>query len=216
MLVKETGSDFKPCPGGTHLARCFGVVALGTQPTNNPSFKETFKVMLLWELANELMENGETFVISKEYTASLGDKATLRHHLQSWRGKPFTADELKGFALDKLINAPCMITVTHEQTQKGKTYAKVASVTTLLKGSSVPELTKKPVHYLIEHGKNDVFLALPEWIQKKIEQCNEWSVPAAPPVEAAAPDDDAMSDVPFMLFPPWMPFAASAAAGLLA
>jgi len=196
MIVKETGSDFKPCPAGTHLARCYGVIGLGTQPTNNPTFRETFKVLLMWELPNERLENGDPFTVSKEYTASLGEKATLRAHLQSWRGKPFTAEELKGFHLDKLLNVPCMITVTHDQNNNGKVYAKVASVTAPLKGTVVPDLTNKPVHYLIEQGRDKVFEALPEWIQRKISQCREWNVDA-PATHDHAPEPELDPSVPF-------------------
>jgi len=199
MLVKETGSDFKPCPDGTHLARCCAVIALGTQPQTNPSFKETFKTLLVWELPNELMENGEPFTVSKEYTASLSEKATLRHHLQGWRGKPFSGQELKGFALENVLNVPCMVTVAHEQNRAQKVYAKVVGVAAPLKGTSVPELKRKVVHYELDHGENDVYKALPEWVRKKIAQCRERNHPEPEPVEAGKePEDEAgNSDLPF-------------------
>ena len=43
----------------------------------------------------EKMDSGEPFLVWKRYTLSLGDKATLRAHLEAWRGRKFTADELE-------------------------------------------------------------------------------------------------------------------------
>jgi hypothetical protein len=65
---------------------------------------EAFKIVLLFELCNETIErDGKTAPISinKEYTLSLGKKSVLRKHLETWRGRPFTDEELKGFEVGK-------------------------------------------------------------------------------------------------------------------
>jgi len=38
---------------------------------------------------------GEPMSISKNYTASLSDMATLREDLKNWRGRDFTPEELR-------------------------------------------------------------------------------------------------------------------------
>ena len=38
----------------------------------------------------------QPFVLSKGHTLSLYEKANLRHNLESWRGKQFTAEEWPG------------------------------------------------------------------------------------------------------------------------
>ena len=193
-IAKESGSNFTPAPEGTFVARCFGVISLGTQ--SSPMFAPAFKVMLMWELPTETITiNNELtpMVVSKEYTLSLGKKANLRRDLESWRGRAFTDEELKGFAVEKIIGQPCMLTISHKTSGGGKVYAAIAAVTKLLKGVEVGGEHHKRVHYEIEHGKNSVFQSLPEWIQKKIAASDEMTNPAID-TEESHPSDSSHSD----------------------
>ena len=99
MPVAKQTSNYKPAPAGTHIARCYGCISIGTQHSEMFN-SEAFKIVLLFELSNETIErDGKTAPISinKEYTLSLGKKSVLRKHLETWRGRPFTDEELKGF-----------------------------------------------------------------------------------------------------------------------
>lgn len=198
-IAKESGGDFIPAPPGTHIARCIGCVSLGTQPANNPGFNPTFKILLNFELPNELTEGGKPMTVSKEYTCSLSEKANLRRDLEGWRGRTFTREELDGFQVESVVGHPCMITIIHKRSGKGKEYAAISAISKLLKGGTAPEQIHPTVIYELEHGKNKVFQELPEWIQKKITGSAEWNDP--PPVHTPtetptdkAPEDD---DVPF-------------------
>jgi hypothetical protein len=60
--------------------------------------------MITWELPTELEvfheEKGEEpYVVSKTYTLSMHEKATLRRDLESWRGQGFTEKEAEAFIL---------------------------------------------------------------------------------------------------------------------
>ena len=95
MPIKaEAGqSNTPPVSVGSHQAVCYGVVAIGTQPSEKYTPRK--KVVILWELPHERGDFGEKKnvprVISKRYTLSLSsDKATLRKDLENWRGKPFS------------------------------------------------------------------------------------------------------------------------------
>jgi hypothetical protein len=68
------------------------------------------------------------------YTASLFEKANLRKHLESWRGRKFTDDELKEFELENLIEANCQIQVIHNIGNNGIVYANVQAIVPLAKG----------------------------------------------------------------------------------
>lgn len=176
LIAKESGSDFTPAPAGTHVARCIWVIALGTQPSNNPQFVDSYKILLGWELPEEsIMFQGEEkpLTITKEYTLSLSDKAALRKDLESWRARQFTEAERKGFDVAKVAGIPCLLTITHQTSAKGKVYAKVSAVSALTKGMIVKPQQHPTVTYDIEDGNSDVFQKLPEWIQKKIQQCEE-------------------------------------------
>jgi hypothetical protein len=128
--VKDPGSDFVPAPQGLHRAVCVDWVDLGVIESK---FGSREKVRLVWEI-DELMEDTKRrFIVSQMYTPSLHEKAKMRHDLESWRGRAFSAEERKGFDLDNLLGAPCQLQVVHN-THDDKTYANVASVVALGKG----------------------------------------------------------------------------------
>ena len=201
MPIAKQGSNFEPAPPGTHVARCYGCVSLGTQ--HSEMFADAFKVMLLFELPFELIQTQEygekPMTISKEYSLSLGKKANLRKHLDSWRGRSFSEEELKGFEVSNVVGAPCQITVVHSQSSNGNTYAKIESITGLAKGMTCPNQAHASIKYEIEHGKNEVFTALPEWIRKKIEASEELNPgkPQTQQVVEPEPMGDAEDRMPF-------------------
>lgn len=149
IMATDTGGsgDFTPVSAGTHLAVCDQVVDLGLQKTSFQGQESTKQqVYIRWQIPEERVEfehNGSRIegpaVIGKTYTLSLSEKANLRKDLQAWRGKPFSADELVGFDVAKLLGVPATITVTHTD-KDGKTYANVASV------GGIPKGMPKPTH----------------------------------------------------------------------
>lgn len=204
-IAKNSGGSFEPVPQGTHQARCFAQISLGTQHSEN--YPDSFKVMLMWELPEQTLErDGEQvpMVISKEYTCSLNEKANLRRDLVSWRGREFTEPELAGFDVAQVVGAPCLLNVINTTNTKGKTYAKIASISPLPKKMQAEKQVHQSVKYEIEMGKCDVFQKLPEWVQKKICACVEWNTAPQPAKSAApvshqpeVPGEPEMDDVPF-------------------
>lgn len=174
-----------PAPSGNHVARCVRVIDLGLQTsTGQFGTKIQHKIMLTWELPTELHvfkeENGpEPFMVSSEYTLGLNEKANLRKDLESWRGRPFTADELDGFNVDKLLGVPCLLNVVHKVAANKNVYANVKGITPLPKGFACPPVINPIVKYEIEMGQNDIFQKLPEWIRNKILACEDWKPKAA-------------------------------------
>lgn len=149
--------------------------------------------MLMFEVPGEPVTiDGKPapMTISKDYSLSLSEKSNLRRDLQSWRGREFTAKELEGFAVESVVTVPCMLSVIHKQSAQKKTYANISSISGLPKGVQCPPLWHKAIKYEIEHGENDVFKALPEFIRKKISACEEWQKPA----EAAQPDSEGFAN----------------------
>lgn len=207
-IAKASSSE--PAPAGTHVARCYGCISLGTQ--HSEMFADQFKVMLLFELPYERMPGFEPgqpdrpMVISKEYSLSLGKKATLRKHLDSWRGRPFNEQELQGFEVSAVVGAPCQVTVVHTPKQDGGIYAKIESIVGLPKGMAVPKQENPSIKYEITQGQDEAFKSLPEWIRNKILKCEEWAPKVAAPGSAPTPAPAAVDvsnntagddDVPF-------------------
>ncbi len=180
IIATDTGGggDFSPMPSGNHVAVCNMVVDLGKQRTVSQMYGEKIKpqVYIRWETPDETIEwddrdgnkHSGPRVIGKIYTVSLHENANLRADLESWRGKPFTKDELAGFDISKLLGVPCMVNVTQTE-RNGKTYANVAAVTPLPK--SLRESPPKSSNGLILHDEDsNAYDDLPEWLQKKIDE----------------------------------------------
>lgn len=134
--------------------------------------------MLMFEVPGEHVEvDGKPapMTISREYTLSLSEKANLRHDLESWRGRQFTIEELKGFQVEKVLGQPCMLSVIHKTSGKGKVYATISNIAGMPKGVEAVPQWHKPVSYEIEEGESPAFKLLPAWIQNKIKACEEWA-----------------------------------------
>lgn len=211
MKWTDSGSsDFQQPPVGAHPARCYSMIDLGTQK-NEYQGQITHKrqVLIGWELTDELIPSGdregEPFVISKFYTASLHEKAVLRHDLINWRGRDFSEEELRGFDPKNILGTACILTLVANE--KGR--IKVNGVTKTMKGLDVPSL-RNPKRYLsLEPGEFDrsVFDGLSEKIKAMIMESPEYKALSAPPPpptkredvadEIPHPVDDLDDDIPF-------------------
>lgn len=130
IIAKGSSGKFEPCPAGVQQAVCCDVVDHGIQPT---PWGDKWKVDIRWQTA-ETMADGQPYLVNKRYTLSLNEKATLRHDLESWRGKAFTESEVMGFDVEKLIGVNCLLNIVHKQGSKGGTFANVNSIMPLAKG----------------------------------------------------------------------------------
>lgn len=123
IIAKGSGS-FVPAPDGLHGAVCVDVVDLGMV---TGQFGTKHKIRIVWEI-DERMNDGKPFIVGKQYTLSLHEKAQLHKDLKAWRGKPFTQEELDGFDVERVIGAPCQILIQHED-KDGVVYANVQAIT---------------------------------------------------------------------------------------
>lgn len=214
MVIAKEGFNRpprEPIPAGLQHAVCYGVVDLGTQPPlPNSQYpgKKSHKVQLLWQLVDErrdfTLKDGTTVneraVLSKEFTLSLGDKGNLRPFLESWRGRQFTAEELKGFDLSKLVGANCMLNVIHATVGRPpKTVDRIQSIAPLPKSmkDQKAEVEGDTIHFDFESYRGG---ALPEripgWLRERIQRSDEWQ--AMPqeingdpgPSDSNGPDDE--------------------------
>lgn len=137
---------YSPPEAGTFTAVCSAVIDLGTQiSTYEGETKSAHKLMLSFEITDQdnRRDDGSAHIVNKRFTASLHPKAGLRKFLESWRGRPFSAVELKGFNVATLAGIACLIGVVHE-TKGDKTYANLSSCMKLPKGMTAPAGTEQP------------------------------------------------------------------------
>lgn len=184
-------TDFAPVPAGSHIAVCDIVADIGLQPGSGLYPKPKQQVYIRFQLPNERVEferdgkkQSGPAVIGRTYTASMNEKANLRHHLESWRGKQFTDEEAEKFDVGAILGKPCMLTIMH--TQKGdKVYANIAGIGAIPKGINAKTITAEGnVLYYAPDNKASYSL-LPEWLRKKIDG---QIVPEPPQDQPSSPD----------------------------
>lgn len=211
FIVEDTGGSFESTPVGSHLARCYRIVDLGTQKSEYMGqVKYLHKVMLGWEIhgMNEdgtpiKMKDGRPFAMFKNYTLSWSEKATLRGDLQSWRGRPFTAEEMRRFDLKTVLGAWCMLNVIERQGNDGKMYVNVANVSpvpAMMKQNGLPAPINKNEMFNLSDPDWEMFETFSDNLKKKIINSPEFERAKAPTTKTAAapaqsmPEDD---DIPF-------------------
>jgi hypothetical protein len=178
--TNKGGSNYEPIAAGTYAARCYQMIHIGTAEENIlGQVKKLNKVRITWELPTETKvfkeENGEQpHVISKEFTLSMNEKATLRKFLEGWRGKAFTEKEAEAFDITVLLGKPCMLSIIHKQAKNGNTYAEISSVSSVPKGMNVPEQFNESKELNYDKFDWDLFETLPDFIKDKMKQTDEF------------------------------------------
>lgn len=178
------GSNIPPIDAGTYPARCIQVVHVGTVETEyQGQKKKTNKIRIVWELPTEKYEfdeakGEEPRIISNDYTLSLHEKASLKKHVEAWRGQPFTAEELEGFDVSKLAGHGCTLSIIQGESKKnGNKYAAVSSVAKEMKGVALPEQHNETVLFMYSDDKEVIktnFLKVSKFIQDEIVTSEEW------------------------------------------
>jgi len=173
-LEAPTEGQERQLPPADNLpARCVQIIDLGTQESEWEGVKSSKrKLRLTWELPTVEFtgQEGDTYhpVVSREYTASLHEKSILRPMLEAWRGRPFSSDELENFEITKLLDATCLIQVTHKEKKTGGQYAAIANISKLPKGMECPDRVRPLVEYSASEGGTETYQELPPWLQEKI------------------------------------------------
>ena len=204
------GNTTTPAPEGTHAARCFAVIDLGTQTSEWQG--ETIskrKVLLGFELPDEMhtfdsKEGPRPFSVWSQYTASMHPKSQLRPTLEAWRGQKFAAGEAKDFEFKNLLGVPAMVTITHNE----RGYANIAAIAKMPKGMKCAAPVNPKRYLSLEKAEFDPkdYSALSEKLKEKIAKSPEYqhlfdksepSESEASHGEEAPPAEDTDSSVPF-------------------
>ncbi len=211
IIAKQTssGSDFKLPPAGSFVARLYRIIDIGTQTTEwMGKRKMQRKIIAMFELHGEDNDGqplqtaeGKPLIVSKRYTLSLDEKATLRKDLEAWRGKAFTQEELDGFNLEVLLGKCCMVNVTHS-TYDGKEYANIANISQVpaaLKKLGEPKGVNELMIFTLDPFDQDKFNKLSEGMQGVIKKSAEYRNTFEPnaPAVASAPSELIDDDIPF-------------------
>lgn len=178
--AESSGHTHDPAPAGTHIARCIEIVHVGTIPTEYMGQRKMRNVIrFTWELPNEtkVWKEGEPpkpYLVNQKFTLHLGETSNLRPFVESWRGKAFTEEELKGFDIFKVLGVPCTLTVSHKQSNNGKTYADVTGIGPVMKGMQCPPQVNPSFAFTANEFTVDEFNKLPKFLQDEVKSSQEW------------------------------------------
>ena len=214
LIAKGEGSSFIPVPTGMHLARCYRIIDLGTQEsTYMGNVKQLHKVMFQFEVHSEdaqgnptVTSKGDPMTVSKNFTLTLAEKSTLRKDLQTWRGKDFAPEELKGFELKNVLGQWAMLSVVETQ-NNGNTYTNIATINPVpssMKKNGLPEGKNELKLFSIDDPDMELFETFSDNLKNKIRMSPEWErlhgSPSTGSSASSAPSanfDDMADDLPF-------------------
>lgn len=210
LVVSNSGggeSNFKPVPPGMHLARCYRVIDMGTQRSEwQGDVKLLHKIMIQFEVHGEdeegnpmVTNKGEPMSISKNYTASLGEKSNLRKDLVTWRGREFTADELKGFQMENLLGVWAMLSVAKSTGNNGKEYTNIMSINPVPKTikANLPEGHNETKMFSLQNPDMELFESFSKSLKEKISSSPEFQSFQPKQGATASSFEDMSDDIPF-------------------
>lgn len=177
MKVEEKKkSNYEPIPAGTHIARIYSLVHIGTTVEDTPwgtKEKDTFRVT--WELPNIKKEfkegEGEKPMVISKFYNKIGwhEKCGMRKMVKSITGK-----DQPSFDTDDLMGKTCMLSVVHVEKDE-RTYANIDAITQLPDGVKAPKPVNEP--YILDYQDNwseEKFSTLPEFLRDMMKRSDEY------------------------------------------
>lgn len=208
IAKSDSTSNFTPVPPGMHLARCYRIVDCGTQKSVwKGEEKHLRKIMMQFEIHGEdddgkplVTAKNEPMSISKNYTLSLHENARLSLDLESWRGVAFTADERRGFSLEKLLGVWAMISITKSIGNDGNEYTNISNINPVpasVKKAGLPEGHNAPKIFSLDSPDMALFETFSDKLKAKISSSPEWKSTGKSFDASTAFDDLDITDAPF-------------------
>lgn len=202
IYAENNGITKVPMEAGSYAARCFSMIEIGTVNEVIEGKEKTLqKVRLGFEFPTETRvfkeENGpQPYTISKEFTLSMHEKASLRKFLEAWRGRKFDESEAKKFDITVLIGKECLLSIIHKES-KGKTFEEISSVSLLPKGMVCPPAVNKTCILSYDNFDKAIFDAQPDFIKDKIKSSSEYKALQQPTEVGNSASQEDHRDLPF-------------------
>lgn len=170
MKFKNEAVEYEQLEEGTYPARCIGLFDLGTQ--THEKFGSNRMIYVAFEILDEEKEDGSPFIMGMFMTVKFTAKATLGKILKSWFGIEIGKDETYEF--EEFENAAAMVTVQNKTNDEGEEKNKIIAVARVPKKMKVGEAQNDFVEFSLDNFKKSTFDQLPEWLQDRIKESEEW------------------------------------------
>lgn len=158
--------------GGTHVARLVGLTDLGHQPGfeyKGSEIPSSWKIEFTYELPNSRTKDGRPHWISEEVKVNdfegKGITSTMMARVRTIDKDNDTND---GKDLTKMLNKPCMVTVTVTETGYVKLKGQ-ASVSGIPMGMEVPELENDTFVFDMDDPDMELYETFPEFKKEKLK-----------------------------------------------
>lgn len=178
-----TGAQFENPPPGSHLARCYEIIDLGTQDKVDFKTQEKYtqqEIRIGWELPMELMAGlykpelaGAPFSVWMTVKKSLNPKARLYKLISGWFGVNLSNEQAEDFDIQSLLGQPCMLSLIQNEE-----YINIASAGMIPRGTVMPDAWN-PIRFFDmtpENFDQKVLESLPDGLKKKIMATPEYAI----------------------------------------
>lgn len=175
LSVPQTKS-FVPAPAGSHVVRLFQMIDLGMQDfIHQGQTSRNHKIYLSFELPEELMENGQPFIVGKEVILSLASgkrDSMLLQMATALINKQLTGADLAELKTDlfKLNGKYAIANIVHRTAAlTGNVRAEIVSLTPLMKGMNKPVPVNEEFTFSLEQTVSQAHLdKIPAFLRRKI------------------------------------------------
>lgn len=139
IYVKNEDKPREIHPEGQFASVCVDLIDLGMRVTDYQGHKKASQSCVLVFWTGEKNKVGYAMEVSREFAVSFYEKANLSKFLEAWRGKAFTPQEREaGMSLKSLVGKPCLLSIVHNLSKNGKTYANIGAIMPMMKGLTPP------------------------------------------------------------------------------
>ena len=183
LIAQQPESRSVILPEGTHIARVYGLIHIGTVSTpftdDNGEPVKLSKIRLTFEFPEEMHvfkegDEAKPLVLSQEYTLSMGNKSNLRPIVEGIIGTGLSDSEAYNFDHEQLIGKACLVTIKHKESKKGNVYAVIASTAPLMKGQTCKPPINKPKILTYQAWDQEYFDSLPDFIKDVMKTSTEY------------------------------------------
>lgn len=220
LIISETQSnksysrEFVQVPFGSHLARCYEIIDLGTHSyTYLGTPKSSRRIMIKWEIHSEdengkatLTDRNEPLSQSEEYSMSMYESSNLGQLLRSWRGRDFTEEERTAFNLANILGAWCMLSIVPKKNADGKEFRNVGGATpvpAIIKKAGLPKGHNELRTFDLDKPDMAFYESFSDRTKAKINKSPEWQALSGKPLTLDNPNaisgglENIDDDIPF-------------------
>lgn len=182
LTAPKAETTYKPVPVGTHLARCFQIIEIGTlmETFKGKDPRPTPKIRVRFEIPNltRVFKDGEDpkpYTIEEEYSFYMNERSNLFKLVTGMLGTTLDQEEAGRFDIRSLIGQTCLLNITHKTNMKGKTHDKITSAIQLMAGMAAPPAVNTPKVLTYSSWDEDFFQKLPSFIREKMKTTPEYA-----------------------------------------